>query len=430
MKKLGRKFFKNQYIMSNPKNKPLSQIELQGFGLSDSKLKDLVYDFSRINNKFFPPIIAAIKQYGIQHLSSLSFSLDMYYQSYKSEFPTVRPDKARVVIRSSKPKMEPTVLAESCYRKLPKAIDSLLLALEYVLKNTSTLETLTFRSFLLTKPQIEKLSQILEQNSTIKKLRFDNVTLFDEGFSVVIRSLHHQGLKSFHCTNCGLTDNSIPDVKSFLLFHVSLQREAEWRASLELDGIVSTICLTTLDLQHNLFSVRCLMEIADVLADMPLTLLDIRYNQPMDDRIVFNIRKSIPHVAIRINDATLKRKTQKKKRRNSHININDNDYNNEDENIRGSEQVASAEDNVFQMPMFNFLAAPSANSLGSSRTEEIKLARGVTVVGKRASEFSQYIQDLCNFAEQIMNNTHYIPKVTKKPKKRARSVSRRRIRKY
>lgn len=415
-------------MTSESKNKPLSQMQLQGFALSDSKLKDLVYDFSRINNKFFSPIITAIKKYGLQHLTSLSFSLDMYYQSYKSEFPTVRPDKARVVIRSSKPKMEPTILAESCYRKISKTVEILLDALEYVLKNTTSLETLTFRSFLLTKQQIEKLGEILEQNSTIKKLKFDNVTLFDEGFSIVIRSLHHQGLKSFYCTNCGLTDYSIADVKSFLLFHVSLQREAEWRASLELDGIVSTICLTTLDLQHNLFSVRFLMEIADVLADMPLTLLDIRYNQLMDDRIVFNIRKSIPHVAIRINETKLNRITKKKRRNSIHSKkVKDES---DEENILESEQFVKNEDSVIQMPMFNFLKAASVSSFDSNKSEEIKLAKGVTVVGKRASEFSQYIQDLCNFAEQIMNNNQYKPKVAKKPKRRAKSVSRRRIRKY
>lgn len=411
------------------KNKPLSQLQLQSFALSDSKLKDIVYDFSRINNKFFYQIIEGIKKYGLQHLTSLSFSLDMYYQSYKSEFPTVRPEKARVVIRSSKPKMEPTVLAESCYRKISKTVENLLEALEYVLKNTTSLESLTFRSFLLTKQQIEKLGEVLEHNSTVKKLKFDNVTLFDEGFSIVIRSLHHQGLKSFYCTNCGLTDNSIPDVKSFLLFHVSLQREAEWRASLELDGIVSTICLTTLDLQHNLFSVRFLMDVADVLADMPLTLLDIRYNQLMDDRIVFNIRKSIPHVAIRINEA--KAVSSHKKRRRSSIHSKKTHDDSDEENIPGSEQyVNNNEDRVIQMPMFNFSKAASVSSFDSNKSEEIKLAKGVTVVGKRASEFSQYIQDLCDFAEQIMSNTQYKPKTAKKPKKRARSVTRRRLRKY
>lgn len=415
--------------MNHTKYKPLTQIQMQSFALSDSALKDQVYDFSRINSNFFQPILTAIKKYGIQHLTSLSFSLDMYYQSYKSEFPTVRPDIARVVIRSSKPKMEPTVLSESCYRKLPKAVDNLLQALEYVLKNTTSLETLTFRSFLLTKEQIEKLAEILEHNSTIKKLKFDNVSLFDEGFSVVLRSLHHQGLKYFYCTNCGLTDYSIADVKSFLLFHVSLQREAEWKASLELDGIVSTICLTTLDLQHNLFSVRFLMEIADVLADMPLTLLDIRFNQPMDDRIVFNIRKSIPHVAIRINESKVTKKSSKKKRRSSIQSKKDIDDIDE-ENILGSEQYLNNDNNVIQMPMFNFSKAASVSSFNSNKSEEIRLAKGVTVVGKRASEFSQYIQDLCDFAEQIMGNTQYKQKLTKKPKKRARSVSRRRIRKY
>ncbi|OHT06889.1 hypothetical protein TRFO_24993 [Tritrichomonas foetus] len=395
---------------SSIKQKELTKLELQSYANGGKTRSEAIYDFSRIHRKEYSMILTALKKYGIKHLTKLGFSLDLYYESYKSEFPSLRQQEGTKVIRSVKPRVEPSILSESAYRKIPNAVDLLLDALDYILANSITMESLTFRSFQLTKAQIERLSNSIEKNSSLTSLTFDNVTLFDEGFSILVRRLHRPGLKALHFKNCGLTDASIDFIKSILHYHVSLQREAEWKASLEIDGIVDTICLTTLDVQYNLFSVRLLMEIADILADMPLTLLDIRNNQPMDEQIASNIRKNIPHVCIKTKAKSLHRRRKMKnttKRKSA-------TFSNDDLEESTHELI---------MPQFQFNRPPSAGSTGTAKSEEILLTKGVTVIGKRANEFSQYIQDLCSFADEIMraqrNSTLVHPK-----KRRAQSVTR------
>ena len=234
------------------KQKALDNVQLQSFATGTNSVNDMTFDFSRINKKFYHQVVNALKKYGINHIQSLGFSLDLYYESYKSEFPTFKPERITKIVRSAKPKKEPTILAESCFRKIPQVIDNLLLAIDFILKNTKTLESLTLRSFQLSKSQIEMLSQSLESNSTIKKLKLDNCTIFDEGFSTIIRSLHHEGLKTFICNNCGVTDISIEDIKSYLSYQVSLQREAEWKASLiSVLNITGTVCCNIIDFESD-----------------------------------------------------------------------------------------------------------------------------------------------------------------------------------
>ena len=390
--------------------KIISKIQLQNFATGSSR-KDMFFDFSRINKKYFDSIISAIRKYGIKHLTTLGFSLDLYYEAFKSEFPSLRPTEgkqARKVVRSAKPHVEPSILIESAFRKIPNSVDLLIDLLEYVLIHTTSLKSLTFRSYQLKKPQLERLSHAIENNTTLSSLTFDNVTLFDEGFFIMSRALHRPGFVDIHFRNCGLTDMSIDPLKHILSYNVSLQREEEWKASLEIGGVVDIICLKTLDIQFNLFSVRMLIEITDILADLPLTLLDIRNNQPIDDRIVMNIRKTVPHVAIKVNSGTRKKKINKAKKPQKKVVKKEEEY---------SEEPRTKD---YFMPRFNFAKSPSDESI-SSKSEEIMLTKGVTVVGKRANEFSQYVQELCNFTEEILR----AKRPTRRNKRRARSVARR-----
>ena len=142
----------------------------------------------------------------------------------------------------------------------------------------------------------------------------------------------------------------------------------------------------------------------------------------MDEIIVLNIRKNIPHVAIRTKNISQRRGSKRKKV------VKKNEDFEEEESKNSQVQIDAAAEpeanDVLEIPTFRFSRAPSVNSMSSAKSEEILLTNGLKVAGKRAAEFSQYIHDLCNFADEIMRTQNYrLPSA--KPKRRSRSVAKR-----
>ena len=412
----------------------LTKQQLLACSMKQKSDKSLVFDFSRVNKDMFYSVLEGIERYGIINIESLVFSLDLFYKSYKSEFPSLKPDHTRrtdLAVRH----VEPQILTESAYRQIPHTTDMIVDTVCKILKETSSLNSIEFRSFLFTNEQLERLADGLREATTLNSVKFSNVPLFDDGFGIISRSIRHPGIRQIVFSTCGLSDKSIPAVKSLLSYQVSVQKEAEWKASLELDGVVSTICLKSLDLSGNIFSFGLLSSVADIIADLPMTKLDLTDNQPMEERRVSELRKTVPHLDIRVNDGmrvTRKRKrapppepmplvgsprttkslsssrreiarkkttsatkagpvrrATKKKRRLSR---------------RSKRPKLPSTDFLFSDEYFSSQLQGNNPTLESGSTsssgEEIELAPGVIVVGRRAQQFADFVAELCKVAQQ------------------------------
>lgn len=394
------------------RKKELTKQQLLSYSITQNDDKRLCFDFSRLDKKVFFPVLAGIEEFGICNVESLTICLDLYYESCKSDFPSLKPTKPK----QSK-EIEPAILVESAFRQVPKAMTHILSMLERVLKSTISLNTIEFKSMIFTDDELSLIGSAISANTTLTTISFNNVPMFDKGFYILSRSFRRQGISEVKCRQCGLTDASIDSVKSLLAYNVSVQRETEWCASLELDGAVSTICMKRMDLSGNLFTISLLSQIADSLADIPMTLLDLTENQPMSEKQVNAIRKTLPHMNIRVNDGKPKRKKMKKvPKRDGPI---DSAY--LESLIRQNVSIKSS--STSKTPKSSSSYSASQMSLkktkkkaksakpkpkhktddSNSEEQEVELAPGVVAVGKRAHEFAEFVRRLCDVAAVMVD---------------------------
>ena len=240
---------------------------------------------------------------------------------------------------------------------------------------------------------------------------------------------------------------------------MSVQREAEWKASLELDGVVSTICLKRLDLSGNLFSFALFGSIVDVLADIPMTRLNLSDNQPMEEKQVNEIRKMVPHLDIQVTSQVKKRKKKQTKDASKETSLRSSGsprtpktsssyrvtsssrrttpsqrksssasqiFKEQEEKVKPKRarnriqshpEVSSSPHFVWSEETRHYNTSESGTSSVSS--QEVELAPGVVIAGRRANEFIDFVQELCSVATSI---------VERQARKRARRATASRLR--
>lgn len=235
-----------------------------------------------------------------------------------------------------------------------------------VLSNNSSLTTLKFRSIIFSPKDKEQLINSLSSNTTLRKLYFENINLNDESFTMLMKSVKHPGITSIECRQCGLTDLSIPPIKDYLNYHRMIQLKAEK----DNDHYLRSVCLHSLDFRDNSFSTRLIAEISDILADIPLYLIDLRNNLEFDERFLSNMRRSAPHVEIRtgIDRSSIKSKSRK------------------DENSKSTTITASNENDMNE---------------NDENYEIIELSPDIRIEGPRAREFVNYLEQINALGEEL-----------------------------
>jgi hypothetical protein len=98
--------------------------------------------------------------------------------------------------------------------------------------------------------------------------------------------------------NCDLTDASAGRIKSFLRREDVGDRAPKKKAKLD---------LRELNLQHNSFSHRLLLDLAEALPEASLALIDLRDNQAIDPRIIADIMKGVKHLEIHVDTGCVPR---------------------------------------------------------------------------------------------------------------------------
>jgi hypothetical protein len=356
----------------------------------------MVFDLSRIENRLFAPLLSALETEAVATVRSLTFTLDLNFESRKADYASLESARVSKIARPVKQVCESPMLAGSAFRKIAGVIDSLLKSVQVIVSRSVSLTRIGFRYFQFTHAQIAQLSAALSQSQTIHCMSFETIPMFDSGFGTLANAFRREGITSIIVRACGLTDRSIDTVKSLLSFHSSLQRQAEWKASLEVDGVVETICIQSLDLRENGFTALALEELADVLQEIPITNLDLRDNRHVPRDVVAAIRRRVPHVSIKVN-ATVKKKGPQKRAKPA----------------RGSKRqefVASDPAPPAQRVDEEGFVGGDAATRGKRKprkdrdddeSERITLGPGVYAAGRRASEFLNVMTRLCDAAEDV-----------------------------
>ena len=264
--------------------------DLLSFSQGDSQ--NLVYDISRLNPRDFLPLIQGVERYGHNHLFSLTFTLDYYYEYCWIEYPNL---KTNTIKKKQVKNLIPFTLANSAYKKIPNSIHMLTSMFTRLLPITITLSTLKFRSILFSQRDKDRLFSSLNRNSSVRKLCFENVNLGDDGFANLVNSIKHPGITTLECRQCGLTDDSVSAVSEFLTYHMLLQLKAEK----DDDNYLKLVCLRTLDFRDNSFTTKLLSAITDILCDLPISLIDLRNNSDFDEKLLSSMRRTSPHCEIR-----------------------------------------------------------------------------------------------------------------------------------
>ena len=269
---------------------------LAKYTMKDDK-NTVVLDFSRIPNKEFEQVLTDLIKVSKTQLQSLVISTDFYKDVHPNEFPSTEDCPPR-----TKSKGEPLLLQNSAYIANSKAIKSILLALKHILSKTTSLTSIKFRAIIFSQSELETLVKYLRENITLKSIAFEAVKLYDKGFNIVVQCGKKEGIESFECSSCGLTDDSILDIKSLLNYHHFKHGEANFNSSLHGGaGDFSGNCIKELILRDNYLSTGALYEIGSVITDIPILFVDLSYNKEMDEQMAMNIRKNAPHCELLVN---------------------------------------------------------------------------------------------------------------------------------
>jgi hypothetical protein len=359
------------------------------------------FDFSRVSGNDFELVLKVLVKSGKTQIRSLTFSLDMYSKMKKSDYPMAKFSKNQ----NSKMKLSAEILQNSAFKKNPNTMHSLLLSLSHILPKTEFLTSLNLKALLLKSEQLEELSLLLKKCTTLQVLTLESIPIYDINFPPIAAAVKKQGLVEFHCVGCGLSDKSTADIKSILNFHLSIQREADWQASLELDGFSQSICLKVLDLRRNNFTQAILSELDDILRDIPLTELDLSNNYPIDERFFMRAQKNLPHLNIKV-DALIPTQRPKTPARTPSI------------TSRPPHSTPAP------LPEGSIPQEYLNDEEDDGKDELVTLGPGVKIIGPRAREFANYIQTLGDLLEKIHRERKNGP--LKPPmSKRAESVSHR-----
>ena len=70
--------------------------------LSEGDNQNLIYDISQMDPRVFFPLIKGIQKYSQNHITSLTFTLDHYYNYCWMEYPNLKPNLRRKANNQSK----------------------------------------------------------------------------------------------------------------------------------------------------------------------------------------------------------------------------------------------------------------------------------------------------------------------------------------
>ena len=278
---------------------------------SQGDKKTLVLDFSRIPNKDFETILSDLIKVAKTDLESLVISLDLYADTHPEEYPELisqmngqipNSNRQSFCLNDSSPQPtkkardDPVLVRNSCFKANPKAIKSILLALKHCFKKTTTLKSIRFRSMIFQTAELDILIKYIKECQSIKSIAFENIPLYDKGFSLIYTCAKREGLETFECSKCGISDESIVDIKEILNYHLSAQVRANYDSTLHGETPeFQKNCIQELILKGNYLSTQALMEFGEGIASMPIALVDISDNKQIDVKTATNIRKNAPH---------------------------------------------------------------------------------------------------------------------------------------
>lgn len=255
---------------------------------------DLCYkfDLSRISSEKYQSMMLSLKSICLNHLTGLGFNLDLLQQTQQQALRTekmgTRGDKL-----AQKRIQPPAALKSSVIKYNNNVTKEISTLLAQALPKTESLNFLKFRSIPLRPPDIELLAGGIYACDTLRVLRFCDVPLGDSGFARLARAMRKQAIVDLQLRHCNLTDDCGQDMHTLLSYHVFVQSDGAWKASLTGANRREVVCLKALDLRDNEFTFKFVEDITDPVLDLPLSYIDFRGNAGVSSSVVQSLLKRL-----------------------------------------------------------------------------------------------------------------------------------------
>jgi hypothetical protein len=267
------------------------------------------FDLSRISTESYVRLIRTLDCLAVDSLTGLGFSLDLLEQTKLKARRIQQKGSRGDKLAAKRAGQLPSALTSAVFSHKKDLMQDLASFFARVLPRTSSLTFLKFRSLPLRAPEIDLIATGIYQCASLRSLRFCGVTLGDDGFRRLARALRRRAITDLQLRSCQLTDKCGRDLHALLSFHVFVQSEAAWVASLSGSKQQELVCLHTLDLRDNEFTYQFIDEIQDVILDLPVTVVDFRGNAGISEsvlaKLVRKLRESGRNTEIRFGPSKL-----------------------------------------------------------------------------------------------------------------------------
>lgn len=262
------------------------------------------FDISRLTCEKFDQLMKTLQAKCKSDITGLGFTLDLLEQTRRkaqnTEKSGSRGDKL-----AAKRNTVPVSLEASVVYKRKNVTRNILGTVAQILTKTESIDFLKFRSLPIKITDLDMLSDGIYACDTLRSLHLCDIPLGDAGFERLARSFRKMSIVDLQLRQCHLTDGATSAMSALLGYHVFIQQEAEWKASLSGSKSMSIVCIHTLDLRDNEFTYKFIDGIIDTIQDLPMKSLDLRGNTGITQEIARNLMKCLPNTKVQIGQSKL-----------------------------------------------------------------------------------------------------------------------------
>jgi hypothetical protein len=252
-----------------------------------------VFDLSRITSEQYAVLMKTLPVSAVNSVTEIGFTLDFQEQVRTEAIRTAETGTRGDKLARRRARVPSSALRQSVAFHSKHVVREAFGLLGQVLPRTRSLKSVELRALPADIVDIRLLAEGVFQCEPLRRLHLCDIPLGDQGFAMIGRALRRRSVIDLQCRKCQLTDACARDVQSLLAYHVFVQSEYAWKASLSSGTVTDVVCLQTLDFRDNEFTFEFINVIRDALFDLQLSCMDLRGNDGISDAIVASLRTMI-----------------------------------------------------------------------------------------------------------------------------------------
>lgn len=165
--------------------------------LSSGTSGTYIFDLSKIRHTTYEPLLKGLEKFGATSVQKLVFNTEL-----KEKFP----DAAEL-----KPMIDYSVVSV-----VPHYFKRLVSLVKRMIATSKILKEIYFEGIKIPRGEIQVLSEILKQHSSLKLIGFKDIRIHDRDIGELFNGFGSDKIPTITFRNCGLTDDSIEPIINYL----------------------------------------------------------------------------------------------------------------------------------------------------------------------------------------------------------------------